>query len=212
LDLNGLTTSQLTSRSLAIIKEQAAIDSVCFPETMNKMLIINAPAFFSVTWRMIKGWLDPRTAAKIEVISNTILGEKRLLELVHEEQLPSDYGGKGPDTNHTIMQGFSGDALRMDSRMMYVRGWSIEVVEIHANESLDVAVYTRSTSGAKFTVLDNDKKPIADPVEVTGATNKHTITTTGHIKGPAIVQVKCESHASRFSRQHFLLVFSHFKN
>jgi len=128
LDLEHLTTSQLSSRALAIIKEQAAIDSICFPETMNKMLIVNAPSFFAATWRLIKGWLDPRTAAKIEVISSKSAGEKRLLELVDEQQLPSDYGGKGPDTNSIIMESFDGDASKLDTKMMHVR-YAVAVVE-----------------------------------------------------------------------------------
>lgn len=116
-----MTASKLSRRALTIIKEQAAIDSICFPETMSKMLIVNAPTFFSATWRIIKGWLDPRTASKIEVISGRSACEKRLLELVDEKQLPCDYGGKGPDTNKIMMEDFGGDADRMDTRMMYLR-------------------------------------------------------------------------------------------
>jgi hypothetical protein len=120
LDLNNLTTSQLSRRALAIIKEQAAIDSICFPETMNKMLIVNAPMFFPPTWRLIKGWLDPRTSSKIEVISGKSSMEKRLLELVAAEQLPKDYGGKGPDTHDTIQAGY-GDTGRIATKIMYLR-------------------------------------------------------------------------------------------
>jgi hypothetical protein len=120
LDLNNLTTSQLSRRALAIIKEQAAIDSICFPETMNKMLIVNAPMFFPPTWRLIKGWLDPRTSSKIEVISGKTAMEKRLLELVAEEQLPKDYGGKGPDTHDTIQEGY-GETGRIATKIMYLR-------------------------------------------------------------------------------------------
>ena len=106
---------------MAITKEQAAIDSVCFPETMNKMLIVNAPTFFSATWSLIKGWLDARTAAKIEVISNRAKMQKRLLELVDPDQLPSDYGGVGEDTNQTLKSQSHGEADKLDSRMMYIR-------------------------------------------------------------------------------------------
>lgn len=116
-----MTLGQLTKRALAIIKEQAAIDSVCFPETMSKMLIINAPSFFPPSWRLIKSWLDPRTASKIEVISSTAASHKRLLELVDRDQLPCDYGGDGPDTNKTIMEEFGGDADRMVTKMLYLR-------------------------------------------------------------------------------------------
>ena len=120
LDLNNLTTSQLSRRALAIIKEQAAIDSICFPETMNKMLIVNAPMFFPPTWRLIKGWLDPRTSSKIEVLSSKSSMEKRLLELVAAEQLPKDYGGKGPDTHDTIQEGY-GETGRIATKIMYLR-------------------------------------------------------------------------------------------
>ena len=70
IDLDHLSTSQLSQRALNIVKTQTAIDSVCFPETMNKTLVINAPRFFSLTWNIIKGWIDPRTAGKIELISS----------------------------------------------------------------------------------------------------------------------------------------------
>ena len=41
LDLSGLAMSSLNSRNLDIVKRQAFIDSLCFPETMNKMVIVN---------------------------------------------------------------------------------------------------------------------------------------------------------------------------
>ena len=106
---------------MAIVKEQAAIDSICFPETMSKMLIVNAPSYFAATWRVIKGWLDARTAAKIEVISNRSTMVKRLLEFIDADQLPSDYGGTGPDTNATLNEGLKGDFSRMETKMLYLR-------------------------------------------------------------------------------------------
>ena len=121
LDLDHLTTSQLSRRALTIVKEQAAIDSLCFPETMSKMLIVNAPTFFSATWRLIKGWLDARTAAKVEVISNRAKMEQRLLEFIDPDQLPTDYGGKGPDTTTTMMDCMVGDIHRMNTKMLYLR-------------------------------------------------------------------------------------------
>lgn len=88
---------------------------------MSKMLIVNAPTFFGVTWRLIRGWLDPRTANKIEVISSRAAVEKRLLELVDSEKLPSDYGGTGPDTNDILMENYEGEADKLDTRMLYLR-------------------------------------------------------------------------------------------
>lgn len=122
LDLSGLAMSQITSKALAIIKEQSAIDSVCFPETMQKMYLINGPSFFSATWKLIKGWLDPRTAAKIEVISSKKKWTEKLLELFEPDQLPSDYGGTGPDTQATIeKEAFTGNLKKLDTEVLYLR-------------------------------------------------------------------------------------------
>ncbi|KAL3931125.1 MAG: hypothetical protein SGARI_004284 [Bacillariaceae sp.] len=122
LDLSHLTMAQLSQKSLTIIKEQSAIDSLCFPETMNKMYIINGPRFFGATWSIIKGWLDARTANKIEVISSRKQWEKALLDYVDAEQLPSDYGGKGPDTQATLdKENFAGKLKRMHTEVIYLR-------------------------------------------------------------------------------------------
>lgn len=121
LDLEGLTTSQLSSRALAIVKEQSAIDSICFPETMHKMLIVNAPTFFTATWRLIKGWLDQRTANKIEVISSRATMEKRLMDFIDVDLIPEDYGGKGPETNKTMLECFGSTASSFETKMLYLR-------------------------------------------------------------------------------------------
>ena len=88
---------------------------------MSRMFIINAPLFFSASWRLIKGWLDPRTASKIDVISNKDTARKKLLELIDEDQLPVDYGGTGPDTKETLRNDIKGDAIRLHTEMLYLR-------------------------------------------------------------------------------------------
>jgi hypothetical protein len=86
------------------------------------MFIINGPRFFGATWRIIKGWLDPRTANKIEVISDPKSWKKKLLEHVDEEHLPVDYGGKGQDTQKTIeKEAFIGNLIRMHNEVLYLR-------------------------------------------------------------------------------------------
>jgi len=82
---------------------------------------------------------------------------------------------------------------------------------------LDIEVFTRSTAGAKLTILE-DKTEMFPPAEV-----KHTGTddvtetptskmiTSSRIEGPRKVKIKAESHAGRFSRHNYLLVFYHYK-
>ena len=118
LDLANLTLSKLGSRTMDIIKKQAHIDSLCFPETMNKMVIVNAPRFFSATWTIIKGFLDARTTAKIELFSSMSAAQKCLKEIIDEDQLPSDYGGTAESTKET-MDKMSSDQLT--TQILYVR-------------------------------------------------------------------------------------------
>lgn len=106
---------------MSIIKEQSFIDSLCFPETMAKMVIVNAPRFFSLSWSIIKGWLDARTANKVEVISNKKASEKRLLELVDAQHLPCDYGGKGPNTHALLDSTCPGTMKRLFHEVLYLR-------------------------------------------------------------------------------------------
>lgn len=217
LDLKGLTTSQLSSRALAIIKEQAAIDSVCFPETMSKMLIVNSPMFFTATWSLIKGWLDPRTTGKIEVLSAKQT-TNRLLELVEADQLPSDYGGTATETDKTIMQDFGGDLNRMTTKMLYLRGSGSETVEIKSGETMEVEVFTRSPAGAKFSLLDG-KTTVGSGKEVkhsgTGKNDSEVPTsmtiTDSPVTGPKTIKVSASSNGGRFSTHNFLIVFK-FKN
>lgn len=218
LDLEGLTLGQLSQRTLALIKDQSTIDSLCFPETMNKMYIVNGPRFFTATWKLIKGWLDPRTASKVEVVSSRDKWEEKLREIVDVEELPSDYGGKGPNTIETIeKENFSGKLKKMHSEVIYVRGSGSATFEIAAGEELDVSIYTRSKAGCKFSIVESkSKKEIVAKVEIKhdgGDTDSadmpmHKSLTETRLDGPISIKVKADSMAGRFTTHNFLACFS----
>ena len=71
-DLKGVSRSQITSDTFEMIKVGNRVMS-SFPETLHCLLIINAPSWFGFVWSVIKRLIDPRTAAKIEVVSSIIL-------------------------------------------------------------------------------------------------------------------------------------------
>lgn len=216
LDLDNLTMAQLTSKAKAIIKEQSAIDSLCFPETMAKMVIVNAPRFFPPTWSLIKGWLDARTAGKIEVFSNRAKGHEKLLELIDADQLPSDYGGTATDTNEILRQNIVGDEVRIETSMLHVRTTGSIQFAIREGEEIDVHIHTRSLAGAKFSLVDGGEKNGKEFVGSTEVkhrgTDDHTELPTEvklsatRIPGPCVVKIKAESQGSRFSSQSFLIV------
>lgn len=216
LDLDHLSPSQLTNSSLAIIKQQSFIDSLCFPETMAKMVIVNAPRFFSATWTIIKGWLDARTSGKIDVLSNREKGHQKLLELIDADQLPSDYGGTSTDTKEILRQNIVGGEKRIETEMMYLRTTGSHTFEIHEGEYLDIHIHTRSIVGATFVLVDGaekkDGETLIDTTEIkhTGGDEKELPTevkfTKERIAGPYKAKIRGTSLGSRIFSQSFLIV------
>mmetsp|Transcript_11201 Transcript_11201/g.16380 ORF Transcript_11201/g.16380 Transcript_11201/m.16380 type:complete len:470 (-) Transcript_11201:251-1660(-) len=215
LDLDHLTSAQLSQRCLNIIKTQMAVDSVCFPETMNKMVIVNAPRFFAMTWKLIKGWIDPRTANKIEIISSRSKWEARLRELVDADQLPSDYGGKGESTTDTLLKdALESGLLRRTVELLHVRTNASIQVDLNANEKMRVEVYSKSVSGAKFSINDASKKTLVKDVVVKhngkvddpNETPTCVAVTTDDVKGPGKLKIRADSLSGRFQSNNYLVV------
>jgi CRAL/TRIO domain len=96
LDFAGFGLAHLTPACVNQLKAFISVDNVCYPETLGKMLVINAPWVAVNAWGMVKGWLDPRTVAKIEIISAAD-SIRRLHELIDDCFIPPQYGGSGPE-------------------------------------------------------------------------------------------------------------------
>ena len=96
LDVQDMKLAQVTREFLALVKGIAAIDKDQYPETLGKLFIINVPSVFPFVWRTVQFFLDPATAAKIE-----IFGAKKdwlpvLTAQIGLENMPSSYGGLLP--------------------------------------------------------------------------------------------------------------------
>ncbi|KAH7946997.1 hypothetical protein HPB52_007103 [Rhipicephalus sanguineus] len=70
-----------------------------FPECLEKCIIINAPYFFPVMWKLIKPFLTQRTTDKVEVFTKAEPWKERLVGIVGAASLPVHWGGDmiGPD-------------------------------------------------------------------------------------------------------------------
>lgn len=67
LDLEGVTMKKLTDgHGIDYIKAISQIDQLAYPEILGKMVIINAPGYFSGAWRLIRPFLDERTVSKVK--------------------------------------------------------------------------------------------------------------------------------------------------
>jgi len=63
-----------------------------YPERVEKMIFLNAPWMFPALFKMVKPFIDSRTLHKMEIIPSP--HQKRMLQLIDEDSLPAEYGGK----------------------------------------------------------------------------------------------------------------------
>jgi hypothetical protein len=105
IDLQGFSMHHTSSVVLDHVKAMVALDNACYPEVLGKMLVINAPWLAVSAWDLVKGWLDPRTQQKVEIMKSGPEQEARLKEFIPEDQLPVNFGGRAaplyPTHHHT---------------------------------------------------------------------------------------------------------------
>ena len=217
----------LTNRKvLQLLKHQSAVDSLCFPEVMNRMIVINAPAYFSATWKIVRRWIDPRTQSKIEIYSYRSSWEKRLLELIDVDKLPSDFGGVGPTIESAILTGkFNEEPIsRRVIELMNIKSHSNCSLELSDDESCDVLVFTNSLMGAEFSVTPaEDDTRIFGKAQVQATSNVDSSVSDSeedssvtldrknvarNIVGPGKFKIHAISNKTRLSKEHFLVVMN----
>ncbi|XP_059431985.1 phosphatidylinositol/phosphatidylcholine transfer protein SFH9 isoform X2 [Corylus avellana] len=116
LDVHALNWVSFGKVAHDLVMRMQKIDGDNYPETLHQMFIVNAGSGFKLLWNTAKGFLDPRTTAKIHVLGNKF--QNKLLEAIDPSQLPDFLGGtcscpneggclrsdKGPWNNPEIMK------------------------------------------------------------------------------------------------------------
>ncbi|RGP72469.1 cral trio domain [Fusarium sporotrichioides] len=68
--------------------------AVCFPEMVDRCYVMNAPAYFGKIWGILSKFIDPRTAAKLIIVSSSEDSLSTLTPYIDVENIPTEYGGK----------------------------------------------------------------------------------------------------------------------
>jgi len=228
LDLNGLSSSALTTETMEVIKICAKISDF-FPETLHCMLVLNAPSFFTFSWKLIKNFIDPRTASRIQLFSSREKGQKAMELLIDKQkQIPFDYGGGNMSLEEAFLKECSdSEIVRQDIELLHCRRRGKKGLQktwiLKADENIEIAVYTRSVSKASLEVILNGSviKTVhaqCSFVEEEGGTGKSTphprkTLLMTSLAGPGEVNVEAKdldtpvskAHAS-CSRGYFLVV------
>jgi len=90
MDMKGLSFWP-DPRAIAVFKEFLTVSQKYYPETLAIQFFLNTPPIFMAIWRLIKDWIDPVTANKMHLLGSDYQSE--LLEYIHPDQLPIEYGG-----------------------------------------------------------------------------------------------------------------------
>lgn len=79
-DLAGVSVKQISVKGIKMLSHSITLCQAHYPEDLAQTFVINAPPHFNAAWNILKGVMNERTRAKIQVSSGDFDG--RLAELV----------------------------------------------------------------------------------------------------------------------------------
>jgi len=164
VDLEGDSSLFTSGMSFYGVAPQAG---ACFPETVNRTYVLNAPFSFSLVWKVIKQALDPRTVQKVGFFSTVDKAKTDFFQHLHSSELLSEYGGTGRSFEDVLAQRQRelshkpGVVVRYVVELVRITGgWGqpppgFEFAVSNDDETVDsIVVYSRSDNSCELSVVD----------------------------------------------------------
>ncbi|EAW12704.1 SEC14 family lipid-binding protein [Aspergillus clavatus NRRL 1] len=91
VDVSGVGLKQFWNLK-GHMQDASVLATAHYPETLDRIFIIGAPAFFPTVWGWIKRWFDPVTTSKIFILSAAEV-QPTLTSFIDPSSIPKQYGG-----------------------------------------------------------------------------------------------------------------------
>lgn len=196
LDVKGMTFSSLTSDFRAMMSAMIKMDQDMYPETLGRILIVNAPNVFPMIWGVMKPWFDPITAAKVKILGADYC--KKIQEAIGAENLPSNYAG----TRHALTKAMHpyAEAMRLVGACGSTEGGVAGLVDVTAG--LKISATESASVGAPVTVFATAASTASNTTASTESSDATPVAAS-----PAPVEAPAESApapTSGFKQREFI--------
>lgn len=106
-----MTDFSLANMDYSPVKFMIKVFEANYPESLGRVIVYKAPWIFSQFWRIIRGWLDPVVASKIDFASNI----SELADFVPKSQIIEELGGD-EDWTYKYIEPAEGENAKMEDK------------------------------------------------------------------------------------------------
>jgi hypothetical protein len=117
IDLEGIRFGDFVGEAVDFVKKASAFTSQNYPERAGCVMVIHVPAWFKVIWNVVKPMVDEVTLQKIFILRGKEEIQQALEQKIAPENIPMEYGGKGPRMAESEEEILLADLMRHNALM-----------------------------------------------------------------------------------------------